>query len=89
MLYKVQNGVRSSIAPTGLPSRAYGVKHEVPGGQWNVLRVVFNDKVFLVFFTGEQLFQAEDQTFVSAGKTGLWTKADSQTWFSKITIVKL
>jgi hypothetical protein len=88
VLYKVENGVRLSIAPKGLPSRAYGIKHEVPSGRWNVLKVVFKDNVFLVFFNGEQLFQAEDQTFQSAGRTGLWTKADSQTWFNKFTVVK-
>src|SRR5215471_12371837 len=83
VLYKVEAGVRQSIAPKGLPSRAYGVKHEVPAGRWNILKAVFKDNVFLVFFNGEQLFQAEDQTFGSAGKTGLWTKADSQTYFNK------
>jgi hypothetical protein len=88
VLYKVENGVRLSIAPKGLPSRTYGVKHEVPSGRWNVLRVVFKDDVFFVFFNGEQLFQAEDHTFRSAGKAGLWTKADSQTWFSRFTVVK-
>jgi hypothetical protein len=88
VLYKVENGVRRSIAPKGLPSRAYGVKHEVPSGRWNVLKVVFKDNIFLVFFNGEQLFQAEDQTFGSAGKTALWTKVDSQAWFNKFTILK-
>ena len=88
VLYKVENGVRRSIAPKGLPSRAYGVKHEVTSGRWNVLKVIFKNDVFSVFFNGEQLFQAEDQTFRSAGKTGLWTKADSQTWFSKFTVMQ-
>ena len=32
VLYKVENGVRLSIAPKGLPSRSYGVKHEIPRG---------------------------------------------------------
>src|SRR5215831_7650324 len=88
VLYKVEKGVRQSIAPKGLPSRAYGVKHEVPSGRWSLLKVVCKDNVFLVFFNGEQLFQAEDQTFQSAGRAGLWTKADSQTWFNKFTVVK-
>ena len=34
VLYKVEKGVRLSIAPKGLPSRAYGVKHTVPTGRW-------------------------------------------------------
>jgi hypothetical protein len=88
VLYKVEKGVRESIAPKGLPSRAYGVKHEVPSGRWNVLKVACKDNVFTVFFNGEQLFQVEDQTFRGVGKTGLWTKADSQTYFNEFTIVK-
>jgi hypothetical protein len=88
VLYKVERGVRLSIAPKGRPSRAYGVKHEVPSGRWNMLKVVFKDNVFVVFLNGEQLFQVEDRTFRSAGKTGLWTKADSQTYFSRFTVMK-
>jgi hypothetical protein len=30
VLYKVEKGVRLSIAPKGLPSRSYGVKHVIP-----------------------------------------------------------
>src|SRR6266404_2087225 len=77
VLYKVENGVRISIAPKGLPSRSYGVKHQVPRGRWNVLRVVFKDRLFIVFLNGERLFETEDQTFKQPGKAGLWTKADS------------
>ncbi len=88
VLYKVQAGVRLSIAPKGLPSRAYGVKHEIPSLRWNTLRVVFNDNVFTVFLNGERLFDVEDQTFKEAGKVGLWTKADSVTYFADFTFVK-
>src|SRR3954451_9726120 len=28
VLYKVEKGIRTSIAPRGLPSRSYGVKHQ-------------------------------------------------------------
>lgn len=87
VFYKVENGVRISIAPRGLPSRAYGVKHAIPRGQWNTLRVVFQDELYQVFLNGEHLFDAEDRTFRQAGKTGLWTKADSVTYFDDFTIV--
>jgi hypothetical protein len=86
VLYKVETGVRRSIAPKGLPSRAYGVKHDVPKGRWHTLRVVFKDDSFTVFFNGERLFATEDQTFTKAGKTGLWTKADSLTYFDEFTV---
>lgn len=88
VLYKVENGVRLSLAPKGLPSRAYGVKHEVPSGKWHTLRVVFQDGLFTVFFNDERLFQVEDQTFRQAGRAGLWTKADSLTYFADFTVVK-
>jgi hypothetical protein len=88
VLYKVQNGVRLSIAPKGLPSRSYGVKHPVPSSQWSTLRVVFNGSLFTVFMNGDRLFEVEDQTFQEAGKVGLWTKADSVTHFADFTFVK-
>jgi Domain of Unknown Function (DUF1080) len=88
VLYKVENGTRRSIAPKGLPSRAYGVKHEIPGGRWSTLRVVFKDNLFTVFLNGERLFDSEDQTFSAAGKVGLWTKADSLTYFADFTFIK-
>ena len=86
VLYKVENGVRASIAPKGLPSRSYGVKHDIPRGQWNTLKIDFRGTSFTVFLNGERLFEAEDQTFAKSGKTGLWTKADSVTYFDEFTV---
>jgi len=40
-----------------------------------------------VFLNGERLFETEDPTFTKAGKTGLWTKADSVTYFDEFTVV--
>jgi Domain of Unknown Function (DUF1080) len=88
VLYKVQAGTRVSIAPKGLPSRSYGVKHEIPSGRWSTLRVVFKDSLFTVFLNGERLFETQDHTFTEAGKVGLWTKADSLTYFADFTFVK-
>src|SRR6266581_2713786 len=88
VLYKVENGIRVSIAPKGLPSRSYGVKHPIPRGRWNILRVSFKDSLFTVFLNGERLFETQDKTFKQAGKAGLWTKADSLTYFDEFTIVK-
>jgi Domain of Unknown Function (DUF1080) len=86
VLYKVENGVRLSIAPKGMPSRSYGVKHDIPKAQWNTLRIVFKESHFSVFFNGEQVFETDDQTFGNAGKTGLWTKADSVTYFDNFSV---
>jgi hypothetical protein len=86
VLYKVANGVRLSIAPKGMPSRSYGVKRDIPKAQWNTLRIVFKESQFSVFFNREQVFETEDQTFGNAGKTGLWTKADSVTYFDNFSV---
>lgn len=81
VLYKVEAGERKALAPKDLPSRAYGVKHPVPGGRWSELRVTFQGTVMTVYFNGDRLFEVEDSTFTDAGKVGLWTKADSVTYF--------
>ena len=86
VLYKVENGIRSSIAPKGLPSRSYGVKHLIPNGRWNTLKVTFSGAKIAVFLNQERLFEAEDTTFQKSGKIGLWTKADSVTYFDDFTI---
>jgi len=87
VFYKVENGVRTSIAPKGLPSRSYGVKHTIPRGRWNNLKVSLSGDKIAVFFNQEQLFEAEDTTFSKPGKVGLWTKADSVTYFDDFTVV--
>jgi hypothetical protein len=87
VLYKVENGVRTSIAPKDLPSRSYGVKHLIPSGRWNNLKVTFAGATFAVFLNQERLFEVEDTTFQKPGKIGLWTKADSVTYFDDFTVV--
>jgi Domain of Unknown Function (DUF1080) len=86
VLYKVQNGKRSSIAPKGTKAGTYGVKHKVPQKAWNTLKVTFNGPLFTVYFNSEKLFDVEDSTFPNAGKVGLWTKADSVIYFDDFEV---
>ena len=81
VLYKVEKGERISLAPKGTPSKTYGVKHRVPKQTWSTLGVTFQGNVFTVTFDGQKIFEVEDSTFSAAGKVGLWTKADSVTYF--------
>jgi hypothetical protein len=89
VLYKVENGKRISLAPKGTPSNTYGVKHPVPSGKWSTLAVRVQGNLFTVLFDGKEIFQVEDSTFPEAGKTGLWTKADSVTYFDDFTVQEL
>jgi len=85
VLYKVENGERTSLAPRGLPSRSYGVKHVVPKMVWSELKVSFIDTVATVSLNNERLFEVIDTTFRNAGRIGLWTKADSVTFFDNFS----
>jgi len=87
VLYKVEGGKRTAIAPKGTPPKTYGVKHAVPSGVWSTLKVVFQGPRFELWFNGQNLFEAEDPTFAGAGKAGLWTKADSVTHFDDFQVV--
>jgi len=88
VLYKVENGERRSLAPKGAVSNTYGVKHKVPKQTWTSLSVGFHGNLFTVSLDGRKLFDVEDSTFTGAGKTGLWTKADSVIYFDDFQVVK-
>ncbi len=76
-LYKVVKGSRKQFA---------GVKAKVSSGEWHTLKLEVKGKHFEVFFDDKLLFEAEEETFKEAGKVGLWTKADSITYFDDLKI---
>ena len=80
VLYKTVEGKRSSLQVKGRMF-GYGVDAKVPSRKWSKLRVEFSSKLFTVFFNGDKLFEVEDETFTDAGGVGVWTKADSVTFF--------
>jgi hypothetical protein len=86
VLYKVQNGKRVDLPLKG-EGRTYGKPASVPNGQWSTLRVVVAGPLFEVFLNGARLYAVEDTTFTQAGRVGVWTKADSVTYFDDLTIV--
>jgi hypothetical protein len=88
VLYKVQNGQRIALAPKGSVSNTYGVKHAIPKNTWTTLAVTFQGNVFTVLLNSEKLFEVDDATFVTTGKTGLWTKADSVIYFDDYQLDK-
>ena len=76
-LYKVVGGSRKQFAET---------KTKVSSGEWHALKLAVKGKHFQVFFDDKLLFEADDDTFKDAGKVGLWTKADSVTYFDDLKI---
>ena len=75
--YHVVNGSRRQIMGTNV---------KVPSDQWHTLSLRAAGDQFTIGFNERPLFSATDGTFTNAGKVGLWTKADSVTWFDTLTI---
>jgi hypothetical protein len=85
-MYKVEEGKWSSLSPKGKPPKTFGVPHRIPARTWSVLKVAFKKSRFEVYFDHRKVFEAEDSTFVQQGKVGLWTKADSVTYFDDFQV---
>jgi len=90
VLYKVEKGKRTDLDPRGAGAFAYGKKARVPSGAWSTLRVVAKATAFETYLNGEKLFDVDDSTFTGPGQVGVWTKADSVTYFDdlKLTVLK-
>jgi hypothetical protein len=79
-LYHVVRGTRRQFA---------GWDGKVKSGTWHDLRVDAKGNHFEVYFDGQKVIDATDDTFKNAGKIGLWTKADSIIYFDDLTVAPL
>jgi hypothetical protein len=77
-LYHVVNGRRSQFA---------GANLKVTSGEWHELRIeAVGNKITCCYYDGNKKIEAIDDTFKDAGKAGLWTKADSVTYFDDMKV---
>jgi hypothetical protein len=53
------------------------------------LRVVADGGLFEIYSNDRKLFEVEDETFPESGRVGLWTKADSVTYFDDLIAFSL
>ena len=74
-VYKVVAGKRTQLGSVDI---------KVPAGQWHTLRVVHKADHIQCFLDGRLHLDVKDDTFKDAGKIGLWTKADAQTYFADV-----
>jgi hypothetical protein len=86
VLYKVEDGKRSDLPVKG-SGRTYGKKAGVPKNAWSQMGVTVQGSLFTVSLNGQRLYEVEDATFAAPGKVGVWTKADSVTYFDDLTVV--
>lgn len=74
-LYRMVNGRRVQFG---------GANVKVASGEWHELRVECVGNHIICYFENEKKIDATDDTFKEAGKVGLWTKADSVTYFDDL-----
>jgi hypothetical protein len=79
-LYRTVNGERRQFA---------GADVTVSSGKMQHLQIRVEGDRITVTFEGKQLYKAYDRTFPARGTIGLWTKADSSTVFTTLTVTIL
>ncbi len=79
-LYYVKDGRRRQIG---------GWNGPVAAGVWHQLRAEARGDSISVSWDGNEVIEARDATFPSAGQVGVWTKADSFTLFDDLTVTPL
>ncbi len=77
-LFRVVAGRRRTLA---------GANLEVTSGAWHELRVECVGNRIICYYDGIKKIEATDDTFKDAGKVGLWTKADSVTYFDDFGVI--
>lgn len=79
-LFRVQDGQMHAIPGA--------VSHDLKTGQWYVAKVMYRGSHFRVLFGNRQLFEANDESLVTPGKTGLWTRAGTVASFDDFRLDK-
>jgi hypothetical protein len=77
-LFRVVAGRRRTFA---------GANFDVTSGVWHELRVECVGNKIICYYDGMKKIEATDDTFKDAGKVGLWTKADSVTYFDDFRVI--
>jgi hypothetical protein len=79
-LYYVQNGKRHQLGDWS---------GSVTVGAWHELRVIAKGDQYEIYWNGKKVIAAPDRRFMGPGKVGLWTKADSITYFDDLNVESL
>ena len=77
-IYKMENGRLEQLSAP--------VPHDIPSNAWSILKVSVRGNRFQVYVNHRRILQGQDNTFQDAGKVGLWTVADSITYFDDFRV---
>jgi hypothetical protein len=78
VVYKVERGIRTQISSE--------VRHDIPSNAWSILKVSVRGDKFQVYVNHRRILVSQDKTFTGPGKMGLWTVADSVTYFDDFRV---
>lgn len=76
-VYKVIDGQRTQLGSE---------KVEVPAGEWHTLAIKMSGDQIECLLDGKKYLDVRDDAIPKAGKVGLWTKADAQTFFDNFKV---
>jgi hypothetical protein len=75
--YRVVNGSRKELESTD---------SDIKQGEWFTLNIVMKGNKITCSMNGKTMIESTDDTFISAGLIGFWTKADAVTYFDDLKI---
>ena len=75
-VYKVEAGKRTQFQSAKVPGDT----------KWHTLRVTMAGTKITCYLDGTKYLEADDSTFPDAGKIGLWSKADAQSYFDDLNV---
>jgi hypothetical protein len=82
----LEDNVRFYHVIAGKRSELASWSGQVTSGSWHELTVNAKGDLFEISWEGKKVIEARDKTFTETGKIGLWTKADSVTYFDDLTV---
>ena len=76
-VYKVQDGQRKQFA---------SAEAKVPTAEWHRIQIEHRGQHIECSLDGKKLLDVNDSTFMEAGRIGLWSKADAQSYFDDLKV---
>jgi hypothetical protein len=77
-VYKVEAGKRTQFRNANIPGDT----------RWHTMRVTMAGPKIACYLDGTKYLEVEDGTFPDAGRIGLWSKADAQSYFDDLTVAE-
>lgn len=82
----LEGNVRFYYVKAGKRKELASWSGKIAANAWHDYKIEAKGDRFVVTFGGKQVLDVKDATFSKAGKVGVWTKADSVTYFDDLAV---